>query len=153
MPASVSGRWFGGKHHGHIHLPGQLRQPFSVTWVGESREMKGVLVGGSGDDRIDFAAEGQPGRGLDGVAGYAACADDPISVASAVAATEAPATDRNAALRRHSADLVLRPNDSDLGIERLRQGTSRNLGSYATRITEGHGQSWPPVLPVVSIRT
>jgi hypothetical protein len=116
--------------------------------------MKGVLVGGSGDDRIDFAAEGQPGHGLDGMAGYAAGANDPVSVAIAFAAAEPPAADRNAALRRHGTDLVLRPNDGDLGIERLRQSTSRDLGSYATRITERHRQSWPLCgLPVLSVRT
>ena len=102
--------------------------------------MKGVLVGGSGDDRIDFAAEGQPGRGLDGVAGYAACANDPISVASGVAAAEPPAADRKTTLRRYSADLVLRPNDGDLRIERLCQSASSDLRPDAARVSEGYGE-------------
>jgi hypothetical protein len=136
MPASVSGRWLGGKHHGHIHLAGQLRQPFGMTWVGESREMKGVLVSGCSNDRIDFAAQGQPGHGLDGMAGYAARADDPVSVAIAFAAAEPPAANRNAALRRHGADLVLRPNDGDLGIDRLSQCGGCDLRADPTRIAE-----------------
>ena len=98
--------------------------------------MKGVLVGGSSDDRIDFASESQPGRGLDGVAGNAAGPDDPISVASGVAAAEAPATDCNAALRRYGADLVFRPNDGDLRIERLCQSASRDLGPDAAWVSE-----------------
>jgi hypothetical protein len=137
MPTGVPGRRLGGKHHGHVRLAGQLRQPFGVTRVGESCEMKGVLVGGSGDDRVDFAAEGQPGGGLHGVAGYAACADDPVSVAIGFATTKPPAADRNAALRRHGADLILRPNDGDLRIERLRQSASGDLRPDAARIAQG----------------
>ena len=123
-----------------------------MTRVGESREMKGVLVGGSGDNRIDFAAEGQPGRGLDGVAGYAAGADDPVSVAGGVAAAQPPAADRNAALRRYGADLVLRAHHRNLGIDRLSQRAGGDLGSNATWIAECHRQP-RPLCGVVSIRT
>ena len=98
--------------------------------------MQGVLVGGSGDNRIDFAAEGQPGRGLDGVAGDAAGADDPVSVAGGVAAAQPPAADRNAALRRHDVDLVLGPNDGDLRIDGLRQSKSRDLRPDAAWVSE-----------------
>jgi hypothetical protein len=137
MPASVSGRRLGSKHHGHIHLAGQLRQPFGMTWVGESREMQGVLVGGSGDNRVDFAAEGQPGRGLDGVARYATCADDALSVAIAFAAAEPPAADRNAALRRYGLDLVFRAHHRNLCIDRLSQRAGGDLGADPARITQG----------------
>jgi hypothetical protein len=79
--------------------------------------MKGVLVGRSGDDRIDFAAEGQPGRGLDGVAGDAAGADDPVSVAGGVAAAQLPAADCNAALRRQICDLILGTDQRDVCVD------------------------------------
>jgi hypothetical protein len=137
MPASVSGQWLGSKHHGHIDLAGQLRQPLGMTWIGESREMQGVFVGGSGDNRIDFAAEGQPGRSLDRVARYAACADDPLSVAIAFATAEPPAADRNAALRRHRVDLVLRAHHRNLCIDRLSQRAGGDLGADPARITQG----------------
>jgi hypothetical protein len=98
--------------------------------------MKGVLVGGCGDDRIDFAAERQPGRGLDGVAGYAACADDPASVVSGVAAAEPPTADRNAALRRYGADLVFRAHHRNLCIDRLSQCSGGDLRPDAARVSE-----------------
>jgi hypothetical protein len=70
------------------------------------------------------------------MARYAARPDDPVSVAIGVAAAEPPGADRKAALRRYGADLVLRPNDGDFGIEWLRQSASRDLRPDAARVSE-----------------
>jgi hypothetical protein len=108
MPARIVRRRFGGKHHGHVYLTGELRQPLGVARVGKAREMKRVFVGGGGYDGIDFAGECQPGRGLDGVAGYAAGADDSIAVAIGISTAELPTADGDTVLRRNGTDLVVR---------------------------------------------
>jgi hypothetical protein len=98
--------------------------------------MKGVLVGWSGDDGVDFAAEGEPGCGLDRVTGYAAGTDDSISVAVGVATAESPGANRDATLGRYGLDLVFRAYQRDLRLERLRQSTSRDLRPDTTGVAE-----------------
>jgi hypothetical protein len=140
MPAGVSRQWLGGKHHGHIHLASQLRQPFGVARIGETREMKGVLVGGSGDDRIDSPAEGESGCSLNGVTGYAAGPDDSLSVGVGLATPQPPAADRNAVLRRDCADLVFRTHQRNLCWDRIGQRARGDLGADPARVTEGDSE-------------
>jgi hypothetical protein len=70
-----------------------MGQPFGVPGIGESCEMKCVLVRGRGDDRVYFAIEGQLGCSLDSVAGDATRLDDPLTVGGFFAASEAPLSD------------------------------------------------------------
>jgi hypothetical protein len=138
MSGAVSRRRLGGQHHRYIHLSGEMSQPFSVPRVGKSGEMKCVLVGRSSDDGIHFAIECQPGGRLDSMACDSAGSDDPVPVAVALSASQSPAADPDATLRRYGSDLVLRADDGDLCVNHLGQGASRDLGSDATRITKSN---------------
>ena len=73
-------RRLGRQHHGDIHVAGEVGQPFGVTGIGKAREVERMLVGGSGDDGVDFAAERELGGRLDRVSGDAAGPDGPVAV-------------------------------------------------------------------------
>ena len=114
-----------GQHHGHVHVAGEMRQPFGMTWIGESCEVKRVFVGRRGDDGVDLAAERQLDRGLDRVPGDAARADHAASVQIFLAASEPPGSHGELPLCRDADDLVFSTDQSDLGIERLGQRARR----------------------------
>jgi hypothetical protein len=141
MIPRISGERLSGQHHGHIDPTGKLRQPLGVTGVGKSCEMQRVLVGRSGDDRIDLTAECQAGHYFDGVPGYAARTNDPVSVVVALAAAEVPSAHRDSALGWDGTDLIFGPDDEDLRIDRLGQGGGGDFGADPARITQGNSES------------
>jgi hypothetical protein len=53
------------EHHRYVDVAGQMGQPFGMSGVGKSGEVKRVLVSGRGDDGVDLALEGQSDRSLD----------------------------------------------------------------------------------------
>ena len=130
----------GREHHGHVHVAGQVRQPFGVTGIGKAGEMERVLVGRSGDDRIHLAGERQARGRFDAVAGDASGPKRPRMVGP-VTAAGIPGAYRHPPRRglepgRHFGNLVLRADQGDLGVERLGQRASHDLGSDAARIAE-----------------
>jgi hypothetical protein len=128
----------GGKHHRHVHIAGEMSQPLGMARVGKSCEMQCVLVGRGGHDGIDVAALRQLDRGFDRVPGDAAGPDGPVSVGGSIAAAQTPGADRDPLLCLHRGDLVFRPYDRDVGLERLDQGGSSNLRTDAARVSEGY---------------
>jgi hypothetical protein len=103
--------------------------------------MKGVLVGGSGDDGVDFSAECQLGGGFDRVACNAAGANHPGSIGGGVAAPESPGAYGDPVLRRYGGDLVFGSHEGDLRVERLRQSTSGDLRADPAGIAQCDGDS------------
>jgi hypothetical protein len=95
-----------------------------------------MLVRRSGDDGIDFAAEGESGYCFDGVPGDSARADDAAAVEIALAGAEIPAAHRDTALGGDCTDLILRADHHDLGINRTSESAGGNLGADASWITE-----------------
>jgi hypothetical protein len=140
MAVGIAGCGFGGQHHRHIDIAGEVGQPFGVTGIGEAGEMEGMLVGGGGDDGVHFAAESELHGRFDRVAGDAARADLALAVRAGVAAAVSPGSDRYLTLRRNAGDLVLRANQGDLSFERLGQGAGRDLGPDPTRIPQRDGE-------------
>jgi hypothetical protein len=124
------------EHHGHVDAAGELGQPFSVTWVGKTCEVKGMLVSRGGHDGVHFAVQSQLRGGFDGVSRDAAGPDDPVAIGSGVAAAQTPGADRDLSLRVDRSDLVFRSNDGDLGCQRLSQCTSRDLRTDAAWVAE-----------------
>lgn len=102
--------------------------------------MESVFVGGCRNDGVDFAAEGQLYRRFEGVAGDPACADQAFAVRVRVTAAQPPCPDGDSLLSRYPGDLVFRPNDRDLGCERLSQRAGRDLGPDPARIPQGDGE-------------
>ena len=119
MALGIAGDALRGEHHGDIYTAGEVCQPLGVTRVGKACEVKGVLVSRGCDDGVYFSAERESNRGLDRVAGNAACADNAVTILVRVSTSPTPHTNRYSALRRYSGDLVFGTNEGDVGIERL----------------------------------
>jgi len=132
----IVGRLLRSEHHGDIDVAGEVGQPLGVTGIREACEMESVLVGGRRDDGVDLAAEGELYRGLNGVAGDAAGANQPFAVRFRVTTAQPPCTDGDAPLSRYFCDLVFRADNRDLGFERLDQGAGDDLGSDASGVTQ-----------------
>src|SRR5687768_12405315 len=89
--------------------------------------MEGMLMGRRGDDGIDFAAQGELYRRLDGVAGDSAGTEDPMAVRVRVPAAQTPCAHRDSSLRRGRRDLVLRADHCNLRVDGLGQSASGDL--------------------------
>jgi hypothetical protein len=96
-----------------------MSQPFGMTGVPKTCEMEGVLVGWGSDDGIDFTVLRQLNRGFDGMSGDAAGTNGSVSVGGSIAAAQAPGADGDPLLRFQPGNLVFRPDDRNLGFERL----------------------------------
>lgn len=105
------------EHHGDVHIPREMGQPFGVTWIREAGEMESMLVCGSGNDGVYFALKRQLDSGLDGVPGNAAGADHTIAVGVPVAQTESPRSYRKTMLGGNGVDLVFGSDDRDLCVD------------------------------------
>jgi hypothetical protein len=134
MAVRIAGDGLGGEHHGHIDIAGEVRQPLGVARVGKPCEVKGVLVSGGRDDGVDFSAERESDGGFDGVAGDAACADDAVTILAGVSTAQAPHTYRYSTLGWYIGDLVFGTHDRNVGVERLDQRTTGDLGTDAARV-------------------
>jgi hypothetical protein len=88
--SGIFGVSLGGQHHGDIHATGQVSQPFGVTGIGKAGKMKGVLVGGGGDNGVYLPAEGQLNGSFDRVSGNAAGPDGSIAIGTGVSGTQTP---------------------------------------------------------------
>ena len=136
----VTGGGFRGQHHGHIHVTGEVSQPFSVTRIRKACEAERVLVGGGRNDGVDFAAESEFYRRLDGVTGNAAGPDQPVAVWIRITAAQPPRPDGDSSLSRYLRYLVFRANERDLDVERLGQRAGRDLGTDPARISQRDGE-------------
>jgi hypothetical protein len=119
MALRIVGDALRGEHHGDIDIAREVCEPLGVARVGKACEMKGVLVSRGCDDSVDFSAEREPDRGLDRVAGDAACADDAVTILVGVSTPQTPHTNSYSMLRWYIGDLVFGTHDGDVGIERL----------------------------------
>jgi hypothetical protein len=152
MALGIVGHPFRGEHHGHIDIAGEVCQPLGMARVGETCEVKGVLVSGGCDDSVDFSAEREFDGGFNRVAGYAARADDAVTVLAGVSTAETPHTYRYSTLGWYIGDLVFSTHDRDVGIQRLGQRATRNLGTDAAGVTQRHRDPraralFPPARP------
>jgi hypothetical protein len=145
MTLGIVGNALRGEHHGHVDIACEVCEPLGVTGVGKTREVKSVLVSGGCDDRVYFSAERESDRGLDGVAGDAAGPDDAVTILVGVSTAQTPHTNRYSTLGGYAGNLVLGTDDGDVGIERLGQRTTRDLGTDAAGVTQRHGQPRPAV--------
>jgi hypothetical protein len=145
MAVGIVGNALRGEHHGHVDIAREVCEPLGVTGVGKTCEVKGVLVSGSCDDGVYFSAERESDRGLDGVAGDTAGADDPVTILVGVSTPQTPHTNRYSTLGGYAGNLVLGTDDGDVRIERLGQRTTRDLGTDAAGVTQRHRQPRPAV--------
>jgi hypothetical protein len=127
-----------GEHHGYVYIAGEVCQPFSMTGVGKTGEVEGVLVSGRCNDGIDFTVQRESDGGLDGVAGDAARPDDAVTILVRISAAEAPHANRDSALCRYVGDLVFGAHKGDVGFQRLDQRARGNLRTDTSRIAESH---------------
>jgi hypothetical protein len=152
MTLGIVGDALRRKHHRHVDIADEVCQPLGVTGVGKTCEVKGVLVSGGCDDGVDFSAERESDGEFDGVAGDAACADDAFTILAGVSTAEAPDTYRYSTLSWYIGDLVFGTHDRDVGIERLGQRATRDLGTDAAGVTQRHRDPrgrdlFPPARP------
>jgi hypothetical protein len=141
MTVGIVGHALRREHHGDIYIAGEVRQPLGVTRVGKAGKVKGVLVSGGRDDGVDFSAEREPDRGLDGVAGYAAGADDAVTILVGVSTSHPPDTNRHATPGWNVCDLIFGTDEGDLGFERRAQGACRDFGADTAWISQRHGDA------------
>jgi len=120
--------------------------------VGKACQMERVLMGGSGNDGIDFATEGEPDCYFDRVTGDAAGADGAMAVLARIAATQFPGSNCYPPSGWDRGDLVFRTHYSDLGFERFGQRGGRNLRADAPWVAQRNRQPRPDNVPVCPSR-
>src|ERR687895_1046121 len=114
MTVPVGWICFRRQHHGHVDVAGEMGQPFGMTWIGKSCEMKGVLLSRCRNDSVHPAIERQFDGGFHCVSGNPPGANGSTSIRRAVAGAEAPTAHGDRVGRLERCDLVLRPNDGHL---------------------------------------
>jgi hypothetical protein len=138
VPGAVS-----RQHHGHIDIAGEMGQPFGVSRVGEAGQVEGVFVGGSGDDCVYFAFEGESGGGFNRVAGDPAGPDGAMPVGT-FTRTQAPAAHAHPTFCGNAIDLIFGSNQRHIGVKPLCEGERGYLGADSTWVTQTYCDPGPP---------
>jgi hypothetical protein len=118
-----------------------MGQPLGVSWIGKAGEVEGMLVSGSGDDRVDLALQRELDCSLDRMACQPAGSYDTSSILAAVARPLAPTAHREAPANSQLGELVLRPDQREVRVQRLGQCAGDDLRTDASRIAQRNRQS------------
>ena len=127
-----------GEHHRHVDPAGEMRQPFGVTGKGKAGEMEGVFLGRRGHDGIDLAGKREAGRLFDRAAGHQASLH---GAGTRRAAFLAPAARGDPVIRRDGGDLVLGPEQRDLGGNTGRECRGDDFGTDSARVAQRHREA------------
>jgi hypothetical protein len=101
--------------------------------------VKGVLMSWGGDDGVYFSGEGEPDRGLDGVAGDASGTDHAVTISVGVSAAETPHSNCKSAMNRYLGDLIFGADQRNVGVDRSAQRASSDLRTDTPGIAQSHG--------------
>src|SRR5918992_3979711 len=84
---------FRREHHGHVHVAGEMAQPFGMAGIRKSCEMESVLLSRRGDDGVHPAIEGQFDGGFYCVSGNPSGAKGSTAIRRGVAGAKPPTAD------------------------------------------------------------
>jgi hypothetical protein len=131
----------GREHHRHVDVARQMRQPLGVSRIRKPGEVERVLVSWSGDDRVNLALHRKLDRGLDRVTRQATGSYGTSPILTPLTRPLAPAADRQTLPDGELGELVFRPHQSEVRIQRLGQCAGDDLRTDASRIAQRDRQS------------
>jgi hypothetical protein len=129
-------RPFGRQHHGHIDVAGEMSQPLGMAGIRKACQVKGVFMGGGGNDGVHFAGQGHSSGGLDCSSRDPSGPHGAAAVGIRITGAEPPGADADVTRGGERGDLIFGPHHHDVSGDGLSQGTGGDLGAYPPRIAQ-----------------